>query len=90
MTPEDRGRSPTMQERMCRWPRVNNLEQTRMIRAWGLLEKERKTVTESRDALLIGWKRSECHVQNDAERGGSHDRSEVLILCRMPLGAVQA
>ena len=30
MTPEDRGRSPTMQERMTRGPRVDNLERTRL------------------------------------------------------------
>ena len=52
-TPEDRGRSPTIQERLGRWPGVNNLEQTRLVRAWGLLEKERKMVTEAMDALLV-------------------------------------
>ena len=42
-----------MQERMSRWPRVQNLEQARLNRAWKMLERERKTVTEVRDTLLI-------------------------------------
>ena len=42
-----------MQERLGRGPGFDNLEQTRLIRAWGLLEKETKTVTEARDALLV-------------------------------------
>ena len=58
-----------MQERMCRWPRVNNLEQTRMIRAWGLLEKERKTVTEARDALLIEAGRGVNAMSRMMQRG---------------------
>ena len=69
MTPEDRGRSPIMQERMCRWPIVNNLEQTRMIRPWGLLEKERKTVKEARDALLIEAGRGVNAMSRMMQRG---------------------
>ena len=53
MTPEDRGRSPTMQERMTRWPRVDNLDRARLNKAWEMVERERRTVTEARDALLI-------------------------------------
>ena len=26
MTPKDRGRSPTLQEKLARWPKVDNLE----------------------------------------------------------------
>ena len=29
------------------------MEQTRLVRTWGLLEKERKRVTEARNALLV-------------------------------------
>ena len=32
MTPEDRGRSPTMQEKLARWPRVDSLEKERLSR----------------------------------------------------------
>ena len=53
MTPEDTGHSPTMQERMTRWPRVDNMEQARLNLAWEMLERERRTVTEAKDALLI-------------------------------------
>ena len=53
MTLEDIGRSPTMQERMTRWPRVDNLEQARLNRAWEMVERERRTVTEARDMLLF-------------------------------------
>ena len=53
MALEDIGRSPTMQERMTRWPRVDNLEQARLNRAWEMVERERRTVTEARDMLLF-------------------------------------
>ena len=54
MTPEDRGHSATMQDRMTRWLRVDNLEQARLNRAWEMVERERRTVTEAKDAQLIG------------------------------------
>ena len=53
MTPEDREHSLTMQERMTRWPRVDNLDRARLNRTWEMVERERRTVTEARDALLI-------------------------------------
>ena len=53
MTPEDREHSLTMQERMTRWPRVDNLDRARLKRNWEMVERERSTVTEARDALLI-------------------------------------
>jgi hypothetical protein len=51
MTLDDIGRSPTMQERMTRWPRVYNFEQARLTRAWEMVERARRTVTEARDML---------------------------------------
>ena len=57
MTPEDRGHSATIQDRMTRWPRVDNLEQARLNRAWEMVERKGRTVAEARDALLIKAKR---------------------------------
>ena len=53
MTPEDRGHSATMQDRMTRWLRVDNLEQARLNQAWEMVERERRNVTEAKDAQLI-------------------------------------
>ena len=53
MTPEDRGRSPTMQEKLARWPKVDNLEKERLGRAWSMMERERRAISDTRDALLM-------------------------------------
>ena len=52
MTPEDRERSPTMREKLARWPRVDSLEKERMSRVWSRMEREQAAISDTRDALL--------------------------------------
>lgn len=56
-----------MQERMTRWPRVDNLERARLNRAWDMVERERRTVTEATkrmtkrvEDVMTGMKESHC------------------------------
>ena len=53
MTPEDQGRSPTMQEKLARWPRVDSMEKERLSRAWSMMEREQRVISDTRDALLM-------------------------------------
>ena len=53
MTPENRGRSPTMQEKLARWPRVDSPEKEPLSRAWSMMEQEQRAISDTRDALLM-------------------------------------
>ena len=53
MTPENRGRLPTMQEKLARWPGVDSLEKERLSRAWSIMEWEQCAISDTRDALLM-------------------------------------
>ena len=44
MTPEDRGRSPSRQEKLARWMNVDSLERKRLSRAWNMMEREQPPV----------------------------------------------
>ena len=53
MTPENRGSSPTMQEKLARWPRVDSPEKEQLSQAWSMMEQEQGAISDTRDALLM-------------------------------------
>ena len=44
MTPEDRERSPSRQEKLARWMNMDSLERKRLSRAWNMMEREQPPV----------------------------------------------
>ena len=42
-----------MQEKLARWPRVDSLEKERLSRAWSMMEREQRAISDTRDALLM-------------------------------------
>ena len=52
MTQEDWGRSPTMREKLTRWPRVDSLEKDHLSQIWSRMEREQAAILDTRDALL--------------------------------------
>ena len=60
MTPENRGRSPTMQEKLARWPRVDSPEKERLSRAWSMMEREQRAISDTREPC--SWRPGRAQV----------------------------
>ena len=42
-----------MQENMARWRKVDNMEKERLGRAWSMMERERRAISDTMDALIM-------------------------------------
>ena len=66
MTPENRGRSPTMQEKLARWPRVDSPEKERLSRAWNDGAGAAPHIRHKGCPAHGGREGLKCHVEDEA------------------------